>query len=248
MKQRLLIVLPLFFIVTSGVAQQASQIHQLSRINQFIDFTGTIGSSQGTIAASFIYNWRLGKARKWELGVGARWTSYFGNRNDFTTAPARLARSTTIPFIIVFAGQETQNWDTLTVHSPFVNSINSTVNIGYNLNTRWSAGFNIDLVGISFGPKENGVLTSNGIAANEPNARPAAFNVLLTGDNDLGSLNSEFFLEYKLDKRWAVKAVYGFYFAEYKTSTVKQTAPDGTIVDRFRNKVNSLGLGLSWHF
>jgi len=248
MKQPCLIVLPLFFAVISGVAQQASPAHQLSRINRFIDFAGAIGNSQGTAAASFVYNWRLGKTRKWELGVGARWTSYFGNRSNFTTAPARLARSTTIPFIIVFAGQETQNWDTLTVKSPFVNSVNSTVNIGYNFNTKWSAGFNIDLAGFSFGRRGNGVLTSNGVAANEPNAKPAAFNVLLTGDNDLGSLNSEFFLKYKPGNRWAVKAVYGFYFAEYKTSTVKQIAPDGTIVDRFRNKVNSLGLGLSWHF
>jgi hypothetical protein len=161
MKQHSFTVLLVFFVVTSGVTRSLSQGHRLSRINRFIDFTGTIGSSQGTPAASFVYNWRLGKARKWELGFGARWTSYFGNRSDFTTAPARLARATTIPFIIVFAGQETQNWDTLTVRRPFVNSVNSAVNIGYNFNTKWSAGFNIALVGVSFGRKANGVLTSN---------------------------------------------------------------------------------------
>jgi len=72
--------------------------------------------------------------------------------------------------------------------------------------------------------------------------------VLLTGDNDYGSLNSEFFLKYKLSQRWGVRAIYQFYFAEYKTKTIKQTAPDGTLVDRFRNKANTYGAGLSYHF
>jgi hypothetical protein len=48
---------------------------------------------------------------------------------------------------------------------------------------------------------------------------------LLTGDNDIGSLNSEFFFKYKIDNRWGIKAVYQFYFAEYETRTVKQIAP-----------------------
>jgi hypothetical protein len=218
------------------------------RINQFADVAGTIGSSQGTAALSYIYNWRLGKKRKWEAGLGVRWTSYFGTKKDFTTAPARLARSTTTPFIIVFAGQKTQNWDTLTVQRPFINSVNLSANFGYNFSEKWSVAFNIDLIGFSFGRKGSGILTSNGITRNEPDAKPTSFNVLLTGDNDYGSLNSEFFVKYKLNGRWGLKAVYGFYFGEYKTSTVKQTAPDGTIVDRFRVKANTLGIGASYHF
>jgi len=71
---------------------------------------------------------------------------------------------------------------------------------------------------------------------------------LLTGDNDYGSLNSEFFLKYKLSGRWDLRAVYQFFFAEYKTQTIKQIAPDGTEVDRFRNKANLFGLGVSYHF
>jgi len=248
MKQLPCIFLLLFFATGHGVAQRLTPLERLPRINRFSDLTGTIGSSQGTAAVSYVYNWRLGKARKWEMGLGMRWTSYFGTRRDFTTAPGKLARSTTIPFIIVFAGQETQNWDTLTVQKAFVNSVNLSANFGYNFDTKWSAGFNIDLIGLSFGLKGNGVLTSNGVTANEPHAKPANFNVLLTGDNDFGSLNSEFFLKYKWSPHWGIKAVYGFYFAEYKTTAVKQVAPDGTVVDRFRNKANTLGLGISWHF
>jgi len=131
--------------------------------------------------------------------------STFGVKKDLTTAPARLAISTASPFVIVFAAQKTENWDTIAVQRLFVN---------------WC-----------------------GITRTEPDAKLAAFNVLLTDDNDYGSINSEFFLKYKLAEKWDIKAVYQFYFAEYKTNTIEQTAPDGTPVNSFRNKVNALGPG-----
>jgi len=236
-----------FGIVTGSMAASAQQ-SPLPHINQFADGAGTIGSSEGSVAASYVHNWRLGKKRKWEAGLGLRYTGYFGTKKDFRTAPGRLARSTTTPFIIVFAGQKTENWDTLTVQRPFINSVNLSVNFGYNFNSKWSGGFNIDLIGFSFGRKSSAVLTSNGITRTEPAASTPAFNVLLTGDNDYGSLNSEFFLKYKLNDRWGIRAIYQFYFAEYTTSTVKQTAPDGTIVNRFRNKANTYGAGIAYHF
>ena len=53
---------------------------------------------------------------------------------------------------------------------------------------------------------------------------------------------------YKLNKKWGIKAVYQFLFIEYKTSSIKQTSPDGTIVTRFRNKANDFGIGGTYHF
>jgi hypothetical protein len=243
MRKYLLGALIIFGHVTSYAQQKP-----LPRINQFADLAATAGSSEGSIAGSYVYNWRLGKKRKWEAGLGVRSTSYFGVKKDFITAPARLARSTTVPFVIVFAGQKTENWDTLTVQRPFINSVNVSLNFGYNFNQKWSGGFNIDLIGFSFGRKTSAILTSNATTRTEPETKIPAFNVLLTGDNDYGSLNSEFFVKYKIAERWGVRAIYQFYFGEYKTTSVKQTAPDGTIVDRFRNKANTLGLGVSYHF
>lgn len=236
----------IFGLVISFAAD--AQIKQSLHYNRFVDLTGTIGSSQGAIAGSYVYNWKLGAGKKWEAGLGARWTSYFGTKKEFTTAPARLARGTTIPFVIVFAGQKTENWDTLTVQRPFTNSINISANFGYNFNTKWSAGFNIDLIGFTFGRTSSAILTSNGITRTEPSAKPAAFNVLLTGDNDYGTLNSEFFFKYRLNDKWSIKGVYQFVFVEYKTKDIKQTAPDGTMVDRFRIKANTLGAGVSYNF
>jgi hypothetical protein len=244
MKQNILLIAFAFFFVTISHAQQKPS----PRISQFVDLAGTVGSSQGTIAASYVYNWRIGKKRKWEVGLGARYTGYFGTNKDFITAPARLARTYTTPFLIFFAGQKTENWDTLTVQRPFVNSINISLNFGYHFTEKWSSGFNIDLIGVSFGRKGNAILTSNGNTSSDPAAKPATFNLLLTGDNDLGSLNSEFFLKYNIDQHWGIKALYQFYFAEYKTTNIKQIAPDGTEVYRFRDKVNSFGLGVAYYF
>lgn len=220
----------------------------LNNINQFADLTATFGNSQGSVALSYVYNWRLGKSKKFELGLGGRLTSYYGTKKDFITAPASLSRSSTFPFLIVFAGQKTENWDTLTVQRPFINMLNATANLGYHFTDRFYGGINIDVIGFSFGRKSSAILTSNGNTITEPEAKPAAFNLLLTGDNDLGSLNSEFFLKYKVGDKWSIKGVYQFLFAEYKTTSIFQTAPDGTKVDRFRNKANNFGLGVSYNF
>lgn len=238
----------LLFVLLFAKALYAQQPKQTNNINRFADITGTIGQSQGSIAASVVNNWKTGEKKKFELGLGLRLTSYFGTKKDYITAPAKLSRSNTFPFAIVFAGQETQNWDTLTVQRPFTQSLNLSGNLGYNFSPKWYGGVNIDLIGFTLGRKTSAVLTSNGQTVTENEAKPAGFNLLLTGDNDLGSLNSEFFVKYNADKKLSIKAVYQFLFNEYKTTSQFQTAPDGTIVDRFRNKINAFGVGVLYSF
>jgi len=238
----------LLVLIAVSVQIGFSQNKAKSNINRFADFTAAVGSGRGTAAFSYVHNWKLGKKQKWEAGFGARLTSYFGSKQEHTTAPAKLARGTSVPFAVVFASQKSENWDTLTVQRPWSNALNLSVNFGYNFSDQWSAGFNIDLIGFTLGRKTAAILTSNGITTTEPAAKPAAFNLLLTGDLDHGSLNSEFFIKYQLNSRWGIRAVYQFYFSEYKTSSAKQVAPDGTEVYRFRQKGNNLGAGLAYHF
>lgn len=242
--KKLLTVFSLF--VAFNVNAQTSPI---KKVDRYADLALTAGASQGSAALSYVHNWKLGKKQKWQIGFGARLTSYFGTKKDYTTAgPARLTRSHSIPFLIFFAGQETQNWDTLNVQRPFTNSLNATINFGYQLNQKLSAGFNIDLIGVTLGRKTSGILTSNGTTRSDAAVKPSAFNLLLTGDHDLGSLNSEFFLRYQLSNKWSVRGVFQFHFSEYQTTNIKQIAPDGTQIDRFRNKVNAFGIGISRHF
>jgi len=236
--------LALFLVLSLGTLH-AQKIEDL-RVNRYIDLAGTVGKSQGSVSASYVHNRKLWKKQRWEIGYSARWSSYFGSNTDFITAPARLARTNTTPFLIFFAGQRKESQDTLTVQHPFTSSINLAVNFGYNFSNKWSAGFNIDVIGFTFGSKSRAILTTNGNTQTEPAAKPASFNLLLTGDHDLGSLNSEFFLHYHLNNRWGVRAIYEFLFVEYKTQSVKQVAPDGTVVDRFRNKANTFGIALAY--
>lgn len=223
-----------------------AQFNETGHTDQFVDLAATVGKSQGTGAISYVYNWQLGKKHKAEAGLGMRLTSALGkNPNHITAGPARLTRSFTAPFLIFFAGQKTENWDTLKLYHPFVNALNVTINLGYRLTPRLSTGFNIDLIGVSFGRKSSASFLSNGQTKTEPQSRPTAFNLLLTGDHDRGSLNSEFFLKYRLNDRWAVRAIYQFLFTEYKTSSLRQTTSDGTTIDRFRNKANNFGIAVS---
>ncbi|MEO6687422.1 MAG: hypothetical protein ABIN24_15725 [Dyadobacter sp.] len=242
----ILIMLSLLFVNLTIVNAQQSEN---PKINQFADLAGTIGNSQGSGALSYVYNWRIGKKRKIEAGLGARLTSVAGSKLIYTTAgPASLTRTFTTPFVIFFAGQKTENWDTLTVQRPLVNALNVTINLGYNFTPKLSAGFNIDLIGASFGRKSSSVFQSNGETSNDPASKPTVFNLLLTGDHDKGSLNSEFFLKYKFSEKWGVRAIYQFLFTEYSSEAVKQTAPDGTVINRFRNKANNFGIGVSYQF
>jgi hypothetical protein len=220
-----------------------------NRTSQYIDVAGTVGASQGTIATSFVHNWKVGKAKKLELGIGGRVTGYFGSKKDFITAgPAKYTRSFTVPFIIFFAGQEEQNFDTLSVQRPFTVSLNAMVNLGYNFSPKWYAGFNIDVIGFTLGRKSSSVYTGDGITKIDPASKPSPFNLLLTGDHDIGTLNSEFYVRYQFAPRWTVRALYQFIFVEYQSKSFRQSLPDNNTNDRFRNKANNFGLGVSYFF
>ena len=238
-----------FFLLIIACVSASAQV-SYKKQNQLADLAVTFGESESSIAASYIHNWSLGKKHRWEIGAGIRTTSYFGVKRNYITAPARLARSTTIPFVIVLAAQEEKNFDTLTVQRPFTFSTNLTFNAGYPISSRWYGGLNIDVIGFTVGRTTSALLTSDGATTLESMAKPTAFNLLLTGDNDLGSLNSEFYLRYNLSSHWGIRGVYLFLFSEYKTTSpfIYQVAPDGTKVNRFRNKVNAFGVALTYSF
>ena len=225
-----------------------AQKTKASNIDQFVDVAATFGNSQQSFAESYVYNWQFGKKKKWEFGTGFRATSTFGTNLNYTTAgPSRLTRGTDIPFLVVASSQKTENWDTLTIHNPFTTSLNLSFNLGYNFTKRLFGGCNIDVVGFTVGKHTSATLTDKGKSIKEPIAKPTAFNLLLTGDNDLGSLNSEFFLKYRLSNHFSLRTVYQFLFTEYRTTSIHQTTSDGTEINRFRNKANNFGIGVSYN-
>lgn len=232
----------LIILVLSVIASASLQAQNGKTVQHF-DLTGSVGSGQGTAAFAYIYNWQLGKKGKFEIGTGARFTSYFGSNQYYVTAPAKITSGQTGPQVL-FIENINDNLDSVLFKSAQVNVLNITVNLGYNITPKLYAGFNIDAIGFSFGGTKD-TRYFNGNSSAPVTAKPAGFNILLVSDNDRGSLNSEFLLRYKLNKLWGIKAGYQFLFTEYRTSTKVQTFPEPN--DRFRNKTSAFLLGVTWH-
>jgi hypothetical protein len=236
-----------FLIVLLSNMVNAQQ-KKTKAVDNFVDITAGIGSSQYTGALSYVYNWKVGKRKRWELGLGARFTSYFGSNLYFRTAPAKLTSGKTDPTVL-FREDIDANIDSVLFPRAQVNSLNLSLNFGYNFSKRFSAGLTIDAIGFSFGKKQSGVYYGNNFATGVPvTAKPTGFNVLLISDNDKGSLNSELFARYKWNDSWGVKLGLQFFFAEYTTNTEVQTTPGGDKNDRFRKKMAGVGIGITYNF
>ncbi len=225
------------YIFLAMIALSASFAAKAQKANnpksqQLADLSFGFGNKQGSVVAGYFYNWNLGKNKKFFIGTGARFNTFYGTGVNFTSAPSSLA------------GDKLKE-DTLLAPKPSAFSINILINLGYNITPKLQAGFNIDLIGASFGPEGTPIFISNGVATTTK-AKPAGFNVLLVGNNDRGSLNSEFYARYKFTEKFGAKIAYQYLFTELVTTTKVQTTPEQN--DRFRNKAGLINIGFSYHF
>jgi hypothetical protein len=211
--------------------------------------SGKIGFASGAFTTAFGYSylWNFGKKKQWQMGAGARLTNSFGSKNYFITAPAKLTSGKSGPGVF-FAEQLVQNIDSVYILKPQINAVNITVNFGYKINDKFSVGFDIDAIGFSFGSKQKAVYSANNGSISNTNTTPTSFNLLLVSDNDLGTLNSEFFAKYSITKKWAATLGFQFLFTEVTTDTKIQTTPTGDKNDRFRYKAGGLSLGATYNF
>jgi hypothetical protein len=207
-----------------------------------VDATLNFGKYQGALSVHYSHLWKLRKRQRISVGVGGHVTSYLGTNQYYITAPAELTTESTSP-LIFFKENIDANIDTFLVKFPQVTMLNLSINIHYELHKRMIAGFNIDAVGFSFGPQIRGTYI-RGVIGKTEGARPTGFNALLISDNDRGSLNSEFFISYKLNKKWSVKGGAQFLFTEYTTKTMVQQFPKEN--DRFRNKALLFAIGVNY--
>lgn len=230
-------VLNFAFLLFMTRAQGQEKVHL-----RYGDVTIGVGSFQGSFSFSYGHDWRLGKKQKFGIGVGGRFTSYFGSNQYHRTAPAKLTSGSTGPGVL-FKDDITANIDSLLISSPQVNLLNAFINLSYEVSPKILVGFNIDAIGFSFGGSKQANYI-NGASGNVTQASPTAFNLLLVSENDLGSLNSELYMKYLVKERWSVKGGVQFLFTEYTTVTKIQQFPEPN--DRFRNKSLMLALGVSY--
>ncbi len=235
--------IPVFLLLAcfSTQAQENTERKVGYRFNNYFDLGGSIGDDQGAGTLSWVHLHGIGhKKQRLKIGYGIRFTSYVGANKWYTTAPSKYTSTRQDP-LTIFSDNVDNNIDTIALVTPQVNLINLSINIEYNVWRSFDIGFNIDAVGFSFGQSQKAnVISSSFDGGQSPvtTAKPSSFNLLLTSDNDIGSLNSEFFVRYWITPKFGIRAGYSFLFTEYKTETKLSFDNNRIENDRYRLKTS----------
>jgi hypothetical protein len=105
---------------------------QKSIIDKSASFTTAFGSSNFSASLAYQHLWKPGKKKKFGIGTGVRFTSYFGSNQYFTTAPAKLTSGQTGPGVF-FADDIVVNIDSVLLKKAQLNALNVSVNFTYNI-------------------------------------------------------------------------------------------------------------------
>lgn len=206
-------------------------------------FTGySSNGNQHSINAGWKHLHGFGKKKNFRVGYGLRYTQSWGKNAEFTTAPAKLTSGQT-GLGVIFSGYVYENLDTLVFSSYSIASFNASIHLNYRITPKWEVEFNIDALGLSVGKEQNAAYTTSKSAKyeNTQSAKPTLPNVLLTSDNDIGSLNSELLVKYSFKPKWSLQCGASFIFTEYTTQNALYLNND-----RFRNKALMGMLGFSF--
>lgn len=202
------------------------------KTSKYASATMALGGGMGNVSIDFFHLWKLGKQKKFEVGLGGRLTSVFGSNQYFSSAPPDLARNNNYV-------------DSVFLGSVQINALNIALGFGYSLSSKFSVGFNIDAIGVSFGSTQQGAYIKD-LQRTNTAASPTVFNVLLVDVNDRGTLNSEFYARYQVSEKWLLKIGLQHVFTEYSTNAQVQQVPQPN--DRFRRIVNMFSLGVTRRF
>ncbi len=213
-------------------AQDSTKVKKTSNMQYFLEGGFSIGSSTFNGVGSIQADRSFGKNNNFIVGTGIRFTGFNGKDVNFITAPANLAAND-------------NNIDTLLTANSHIYSANLMLNLGYRIIEKLQVGISIDLTGFSFGPVSASTYIRNG-TLKSAEAKPSSPNFLLIGDNSIGSLNSQFYLKYKLTKRIGAKLAYQYLYNELRSTTTVQSIPEAN--NRFRNKDSSIYVGAYFNF
>jgi hypothetical protein len=222
-----------------------------ARYREHHDFDATAAVGDGSFSTSLAWSHLHGigkKKQRLKVGYGLRLTSFVAANQYYTTAPSKYT-STTQSLGTIFSETIHQNIDTITTATALTYSFNLAIYIQYTLSRKIDVGCNIDVVGVSFGPsKQFNVISTVYDPGQEPiqKGSPTRLNLLLTSDNDIGSLNSEFFIRYRLTPKISLKGGYAFLFSEYRTDKSLSFDDSRIVNDRYRYKASMAFLGVTF--
>lgn len=226
----------ILLLITFSAGISAAQESDAPRSHtNFVDFTLGVGSKQTNLSTSYQHLWKFGDNKRLLMGVGMRINGFFASDAYMVTAPAKIVKGETGPGAL-FKKSIPEYTDSVFMPTSQAFSVNFLISIAYNVSDDFRVGFNIDVIGASFGSERSGTYINgnnpSGIYSSPVRGAPTGLNLLLVGENDIGSLNSEFYVTYALDERWSLKGGLQHSFMEYTTTTKVQQFPEAN--DRFR--------------
>ena len=224
MKKITSFILALLLVSVFGFAQDKNTMTIDASVAFGSGFSPALGISK---------NWGIGNKGRFKIGTGLRITNFSGSDIDFITAPADL----TI---------DEAKIDTLRLPSAAVTYVAIPIHLQYSFGEKLDIGFNIDVVGLTFGGEQTGTFTtteSGGLNNSIQTANPTSPNILLVGDNDRGSLNSELYARYWATEKLGIRAGLSFQFVEYTTDRELTFSND-----RFRAKLMQPMVGVTYKF
>ncbi len=183
-----------------------------------------------------------------KIGYGIRFSTFVAANKFYVTAPAKYT-SPVQNFGTIFSKTNEANIDTITTATANTNSLNIAICIEYSITKRIDVGFNIDAVGLSFGQEKTFNVISSSFDANQSpiqTGSPTHLNLLLTSDNDIGSLNSEFFVRYWLNQKIGLRGGMTFLFSEYRLENDLSFDNGRIMNDRYRNKAAMAMIGITY--
>ncbi len=149
-----IIALLLVAISTLAQAQDTEEKRGYKYYNNFDLALSTVGK-QSTVALSWTKLHPVTKKKRFKVGYGVRFASQFGKDLYYITAPASLTNGQTGPGVL-FANDIPANIDTFFVPSSQHNALNISIHLQYAIKETLDIGFNIDAIGVGFGPNASG--------------------------------------------------------------------------------------------
>jgi hypothetical protein len=218
------------------------------KFGNYFDLATSASNDQFSEALAWSHLHGIGKKGKIQIGYGVRFTNFVAANKYYTTAPAKFT-STTQNIGTIFSETIIENIDTITTATSITNSINLAIYLQYQISQKFDVGFNIDAIGFSFGPQKDFNIISSSFDPNQSPVQrgsPTRFNLLLTSDNDIGSLNSEFYLRYWLTRKIGIRTGYTFLFSEYRTEKNLSFDSGRIVNDRYRYKAGMALLAVTF--
>jgi hypothetical protein len=219
-------------IMVAALGLTTTQAQEIPKTNQKVDLAIGFGQNVYSGAVQYTRTHGIGQSNKFRVGYGVRFSAFGGSDLMYITAPANLtANDATI--------------DSLSVASASTLALNAVIHLQYQFNQKFLIGFNIDAIGVGFGPETDGTFISSegGNLPVQQTATPTSLNVLLIGDNDIGQLKSELFAAYAITEKIWLRAGLDFTFSEYTTNQILTNEND-----RFRFKAMLFFVGASYSF